>query len=167
MLDDPWGVAVNEQNQIAVTDSNNRIQLFSSDGTYLKCFGNEGVKEGEFDSPTGITYLNNGNIVVADSRNNRLQIFTGQGKYLSQITGEGGDLDQRFNFPWGVGTDSEGNIIVADSDNHLIKIFSQSGQFLKKFGKDLLVDLCHCIQKDQYLIVSDYGDHSIKCLYRR
>ena len=149
MLDDPWGVTVNEQNQIAVTDSNNRIQLFSSDGTYLKCFGNEGVKEGEFDSPTGITYSNNGNIVVADSRNNRLQIFTGQGKYLSQITDEGGDLDQRFHFSWGVSTDSEGNIIVADSDSHLIKIFSQSGQFLKKFGKDLLVDPCHCIQKDQ------------------
>ena len=163
MLDDPWGVAVNEHNQIAVTDNNNhRIQLFSSNGTYLKCFGNKGVKEGEFDSPSGITYLNNGNIVVADSSNNRLQIFTGQGEYLSQITGEGTDLDQQFDFPWGVSADGEGNIIVADSNNHLIKIFSQSGQFLKKFGKDLLVDPCHCIQKDQYLIVSDYGDHSIK-----
>ena len=26
----------------------------------------------------------------------------------------------------------------------------------------MLVDPCHCIQKDQYFIVSDYGDHSIK-----
>jgi len=82
---------------------------------------------------------------VADTSNNLLQIFTGQGEYLSQITGEGTHLDEQFDFPWGVSADSEGNIIVADSNNHLIKIFSQSGQFLKKFGKDLLVDPCHCV----------------------
>ena len=36
-LDKPYGVAVNERNEIAVTGSfNNRIQIFCSDGTYLK-----------------------------------------------------------------------------------------------------------------------------------
>ena len=36
MLDKPYGVAVNERNKIAVTDSfNNRIQIFCSDGTYF------------------------------------------------------------------------------------------------------------------------------------
>ena len=37
MLSEPWGVAVNERDEIAVTDKgNNRVQLFSSDRTYLK-----------------------------------------------------------------------------------------------------------------------------------
>ena len=63
----------------------------------------------------------------------------------------------------GLSLDSDGNIIVADADNKLIKIFTPSGQFLRKFGgEDLLVDPCHCIQKDRYFIVSDRGDHSIK-----
>ena len=89
-------MAVNEFNEIAVTDCNSRrIQIFSSDGTYLRSFGSKGDQEGEFDYPTGIAYLNNGNVVVADRRNNRLQIFTEQGKYLTQIGGEG-NLDHQF-----------------------------------------------------------------------
>ena len=158
-----WGVAVNERNEIAVTDRDNkRVQIFRSDGTYLRSFGRMGDQEGEFFHPTGIAYLNNGNIVVADSINNRLQIFTEQGEYLTQIGGEG-NLDHQFNYPWGLSVDSDGNIIVADSNNKLIKIFTPSGQILQKFGGgDLLVDPCHCIQKDQYFIVSDNGDHSIK-----
>ena len=44
MFDGPWGVAVNERNEIAVTDRDNkRVQIFSSDGTYLRSFGSEGV----------------------------------------------------------------------------------------------------------------------------
>ena len=162
MFDAPWGVAVNERNEIAVTDRDNkRVQIFRSDGTYLRSFGRMGDQEGEFFHPTGIAYLNNGNIVVADSINNRLQIFTEQGKYLTQIGGEG-NLDHQFNYPCGLSVDSDGNIIVADADNKLVKIFTPSGQFLRKFGEDFLVDPCHCIQKDQYFIVSDHRDHSIK-----
>ena len=159
----PWGVAVNERNEIAVTViTNQKVQIFSSDGTYLRSFGRDGNQEGEFIRPTGIAYLNNGNIVVADSIKNRLQIFTEQGEYLTQIGGEG-NLDHQFNYPWGLSVDSDGNIIVADSNNKLIKIFTPSGQFLRKFGaEDLLVDPIHCIQKDQYFLVSDNGDHSIK-----
>ena len=165
MFDGPWSVAVNERNEIAVTDSyNNRVQIFSSDGTYLRSFGSKGDGEGEFNDPSGIAYLNNGNIVVADSENNRLQIFTEQGEYLTQIGGEG-NLDHQFNdpvTPVGLSVDSDGNIIVADADNKLIKIFTPSGQFLRKFGEDLLVDPCHCIQENQYFIVSDYSDQSVK-----
>ena len=163
MFDGHWGVTVNERNEIAVTDrESNRVQIFSSDGTYLRSFGSNDDQEGEFYYPTGIAYLDNGNIVVADSGNYRLQIFTGRGEYLTQIGCEG-SVDQQFDFPWGLSVDSDGNIIVADSNNKLIKIFTPSGQFLRKFGgEDLLVDPCHCIRKDQYFIVSDWGDHSIK-----
>ena len=130
----PWGVAVNKRNEIAVTEEDSDlVQIFSSDGTYLRSFGKNGDQEGEFNDPTGVAYLNNGNIVVADSLNNRLQIFTTQGEYLTQIGGEG-NLDHQLNYPWDLSVDSDGNIIVADSDNKLIKIFTPSGQFLRKFG---------------------------------
>ena len=162
-FDCPLCVAVNERNEIAVTDSsNNRVQIFSCNGKFIRSFGKKGVKKGEFICPSGIAYLINGNIVVADSVNSGLQIFTGRGEYLTQI-GSKGNLDHQFNVPSGLAVDSDGNIIVADLDNELIKIFTPSGQFLRKFGgEDLLVDPCHCIQKDQYFIVSDNGDHCIK-----
>ena len=162
-FDGPWGVAVNERNEIAVTDSSNtRVQIFSCNGKFIGSFGKKGVKKGEFKKPVGIAYLNNGNIVVADTFNDRLQIFTERGECLAQI-GSGENPDHQFDSPMGLSVDSYGNIIVADSDNKLIKIFTSSGQFLRKFGgEDLLVDPYHCIQKDQYFIVSDPGDHCIK-----
>ena len=162
-FDGPWGVAVNKRNEIAVTDcSNNRVQIFSCNGKFIRSFGKKGVKKGEFKDPRGIAYLNNGNIVVADTFNDRLQIFTERGQYLAQIGSEE-NPDPQFNSPMGLSLDNDGNIIVADLDNKLIKIFTPSGQFLRKFGgEDLLVDPIHCIQKDRYFIVSDCGDHSIK-----
>ena len=162
-FDCPWGVAVNERNEIAVTDcSNNRVQIFSCNGKFIRSFGKKGVKKEEFKDPSGIAYLNNGNIVVADTSNDRLQIFTERGEYLAQIGSE--EIpDHQFNSPMGLSVDNDGNIIVADSNNKLIKIFTPSGQFLRKFGGEyLLVDPFHCIQKDQYFIVSDKGDHCIK-----
>jgi len=163
MLNYPWGMAVNERDEIAVTDqSQNRVQIFSSDGTFLRSFGRKGDQEGEFNEPHGIAFLHNENIVVADSLSHRVQIFSKQGEYLSQFGGKG-NLDHHFNRPWGLSIDSDGNIIVADKDNKLIKIFSPSGQFLGKFGGEgCLEDPCHCIQKDKYFIVSDTGDNSIK-----
>ena len=156
----PWGVAANEHNEIAITDKkSNRVQIFSCDGTLLRSFGRRGSGEGEFKSPTGISFLNNGNIVVTDGSKHQLQLFTGQGEYLTKI-GNQGNLDHQLDDPWGVSVDSDGHIIVADLKE--IKIFTACGQFLRKFGEDFLIDPCHCIQKDQHLIVSDQGDHSIK-----
>ena len=60
MLSYPWGVAMNERNEIAVTDNGNRkIQIFRSDGTYLRSFGRMGDKQGEFDYPVGIAFDKN------------------------------------------------------------------------------------------------------------
>ena len=40
----PWGVAVNENDEIAVSDvGNHKIHLFKSDGTHIRSFGNQGV----------------------------------------------------------------------------------------------------------------------------
>ena len=43
MLNVPYGVAVNDQDEIAVTElGNNRVSVFSSDGTHLRSFGRQG-----------------------------------------------------------------------------------------------------------------------------
>jgi len=164
-FDGPWGVAVNERNEIAVTDRyQNRVQIFSNDGSFLRSFGRYGDQEGEFNNPHGIAFLSNENIAVADRYNHRVQIFSKQGEYLSQFKGEG-NLDHQLCYPWGLSVDSDGNVIVADLDNKLIKIFSPRGQFIRKFdGEGSLVDPCHCIQKDKCFIVSEVGDHCIKVL---
>ena len=66
MLCNPWGLAVNEHNEIAVTEvGNNRVQIFSIDGNYLSSFGTKGNEQGEFNCPAGIAFDKNGNVIVA------------------------------------------------------------------------------------------------------
>ena len=159
----PWGVAVNDKDEIAVTELfNRRVSVFSSDGTHLRSFGRGGRNNGEFNCPRGIAFDRNGNIIVADCNNHRVQVFSGNGKFLSKF-GEKGSLDHQLNNPEGLSITDNGNIIVTDKANKVIKIFSPSGEYLRKFGgAGSLVIPYHCIQQGQYLIVSDNGDHSIK-----
>ena len=163
MFNGPLGVAVNERNDIAVTEAgNNRIQVFSSDGTVLRKFGTEGDKQGEFDLPRGIAFDKNGNIIVADSLNHRVQCFSQQGEHLNTFSSEG-SLDHQLWGPRGLSLDSDGNVIVADALNKLIKIFNPNGQFLRKIGVEGSFTFpFHCIQYDKYLIVSDIDEHCIK-----
>ena len=163
----PWGVAVNERDETAVTDFNNhRVQIFNSDGNYLRSFGQEGKRNGEFKNPRGIAFHKNGNIFVVDSGNNRVQIFRGKGEYVGSFGGMG-SLDSHLCDPCGLSVDSDGNIIVADAGNKLIKIFSPDGGFLWKFGgKDSFSDPVHCIQCDRYLVVSDTDKHCMKVFDR-
>ena len=162
MLNLPWRVAVNDRDEIAVTEHwNHRVSVFSSEGTHLRSFGKEGQKNGEFNRPTGIAFDSHGNIIVADGCNHRVQVFDRNGKFLCKF-GEG-SLDHQLKHPESVSINGNGDIIVADKGNKLIKIFSSSGEYLRKFGgRSSLVAPCHCIQHGQNLIVLDFGDHSIK-----
>lgn len=162
-LQTPWGVAVNDRDEIAVTEHNNsRVSVFSSDGTHLRSFGSKGSENGEFSCPRGIAFDKHGNIIVADTGNHRIQVFSGNGKFLSKF-GKEGSLDHQLNCPHGLSITRHGDIIVVDRSNKLMKIFSSSGECLHKFGGEgSLVDPLHCIQQGEYFIVSDFEDQCIK-----
>ena len=167
MFNFPWGVAVNARDEIAVTDQfNHRVQIFNSDGNYLRSFGRESNKAGEFNYPRGIAFHNNGNIFVADRFSDRIEIFSGEGEYVGSFGGKG-SLDSERTVICGLSVDSDGNIIVADVGNKLIKIFSPDGKFLMKIGgQGYFACPVHCVQCDRYLIVSDNSDHCIKVFDR-
>ena len=158
----PWGIAVNDKDEIAVTDrDNHRIQTFVCNGTQLGSFGRQGNQQEEFNCPRGVAFCNN-NIIVSDTNNHRVQIFDDQGHFLRQF-GEKGKLNDQLYCPYGLATDSDDNIIVADYYNKSIKIFALDGRFLRKIGEaGSFINPIHCIQHDNYFIVSDYGGHCIK-----
>ena len=166
-LNTPRGVAVNDRDEIAVTElCSSRVSVFSSDGTHLRSFGKEGSNNGELSCPRGIAFDKHGNIIVADTGNHRIQVFSGNGKFLSKF-GKGGSLDHQLKYPNGLSMTRHGDIIVVDRGNKLIKIFSSSGKCIHKFGgQGSLVDPFHCIQQEEYFIVSDLGDHCVKMFDR-
>jgi len=81
----PRSVAVAD-GEIYVTDTGNeRVQVFASDGTFLRAFGGYGSEPGRLLEPVGIAIGPDGNVWVADSGNNRISVFTPEGEAVRQV----------------------------------------------------------------------------------
>ena len=163
----PMGVAVSDRDEIVVADQcNDRVQVFDSNGTFLRFFGHKGENAGEFKYPFGIAINKDRNIFVADSHNHRIQILSWEGRHLGSFGGQG-SLDSQLLNPWGLSLDSTGNVIVADTGNKLIKIFTPDGRFVMTIGGQGSLDKpVHCVQCGEYFIVSDGEEHCIKIFNR-
>ena len=76
--------------EVYVTDGgNNRIQVFSSDGGFLRKWGTEDSDDGQLQGPAGIAVGATGEIYVVDTQNNRVQVFSRSGGFL-RLWGTGG-----------------------------------------------------------------------------
>ena len=167
MFKNPHGVAVSDGDEIVVADEcNHRVQVFDSNGTFLRSFGHQGKNAGEFNCPVGVAIDKDRNIFVADNGNNRIQILSWEGRHLGSFGGEG-SRDSQLNHPWGLSLDSTGNVIVADTGNKLIKIFTPDGRFVMKIGEQGSFSFpAHCVQCGEYFIVSDLNEHCVKVFNR-
>ena len=163
----PYGVAVSDGDEIVVTDAlNHRIQVFDSNGTFLRSFGHKGENAGEFKNPSGIAIDKDRNILVSEFCNHRVQILSWEGRHLGSFGGKG-SLDSQLLHPWGLSLDSNGNVIVADTANKLIKIFTPDGKFVMKIGgQGSLSYPIHCVQCGEYFIALDRNEHCIKVFHR-
>ena len=167
MFQYPLGVAVNDTDEIVVVDNvNHRVQVFDSNGTFLRSFGRKGENPGEFINPNGVATGENRKIFVAEWGNHRVQVLSWEGRHLGSFGGKGSLDSQLFN-PRGLSLDSTGNVIVADTGNKLIKIFTPDGRFVMKIGgQGSLSNPYHCVQYGKYFMVSDNSEHCIKVFNR-
>lgn len=100
-----------------------RVQVFDSNGIFVKEFGQYGNGEGEFDCLAGVAVNRIGQYIIADRYNHRIQVLDPQGRFLRSF-GTQGIADGKFNYPWGVTTDALGFIYVCDKENHRIQVCS-------------------------------------------
>ncbi|KAJ8937025.1 hypothetical protein NQ314_012107 [Rhamnusium bicolor] len=164
----PRGVAVGPDNSIVVADSSNhRVQVFDSNGRFLKEFGQYGNKEGEFDCLAGVAVNRIGQFIIADRYNHRIQVFDPSGRFLRAF-GSQGTADGRFNYPWGITTDALGFIYVCDKENHRVQVFQSDGTFVGKFGsmgnKEGQLEHPHyiAVSNTNRVVVSDSNNHRIQ-----
>ena len=132
----PRGVAVDDLNNILVADrNNNRIQKFTSDGSFLETVGTWGVKPLQFINPRGIAFnMQNKKVYVADSENHRIQVLNSDLTFSGIIAGgQRSGNNGWFARPNDVACDSTGNVYVADTDNDRIQVFTADMEFLRKF----------------------------------
>ena len=121
------GLGIDTADRIYVADScNHRIQVFASDGQFLRAHGRAGSGPGEMSYPYDVQVDAAGHEFVCEFGNSRVQIFDREGKSL-EIIGRAGSAPGEFNNPWGLALDSKGNLYVADSRNHRVQKFIRMG----------------------------------------
>jgi len=130
----PEDVAVDSSGNVYVADTwNNRIQKFTSTGTFITKWGSSGSGDGQFSSPTGVAVDSEGNVYVVDYWNHRIQKFSSTGTFITKW-GTDGSGNGQFNNPQDVAVDSSGNVYVADTWNNRIQKFTSTGTFITKWG---------------------------------
>jgi len=71
----PFGIAVDSSDNVYVTDTgNNRIQMFASDGAFIRSWGSLGSADGQFNSPCGIEVDSSDSVYGTDFYNDRIQM---------------------------------------------------------------------------------------------
>ncbi len=108
--------------------------------SYVYQWGSEGVNNGEFGEPYGITIDKDGNIFVADIENDNIQKFAPNGAFITKW-GTNGTGDGEFEEPFDVVTDSVGNVYVADCVLDNVQKFSGSGAFITKWSTNGFAEL--------------------------
>jgi DNA-binding beta-propeller fold protein YncE len=80
----PRAVAISEDAIYVVDTGKERVQKFTSDGTFDRAWGGFGSDPEHLIEPVGIAIGADGNIYVADSGNARISIFTPDGEPVAQ-----------------------------------------------------------------------------------
>ena len=69
-------MALDGDGNVYVTDTRNpRVQVFNSEGNFLRKWGSRGSEDGQFDRPYGLAIGSDGNVYVADTGYYRIQVF--------------------------------------------------------------------------------------------
>ena len=152
-LKSPWGVAVNDCDEIFVSDmDNNRIVVFNEYGDFVRSFGHNILS-----CPTGLAVDNTGRITVINRDDGKILLFTSNGEYVRTIC-DGHSLKD----PRGVALDSQGNLIVCDSGNACVRFISPQGKILKTIGKGFVIMPNNCVVYKDKIFVSDRDANLIK-----
>jgi sugar lactone lactonase YvrE len=145
------GLAVDKDGNVWAADFQEKdgkgmqVVKFSPDGKVLLKLGkpgHPGTGNDEFNQPTGVAAMSNGDIVVIEGHGSKLNksrvnIYSKDGKYLRSFASHGtgeGELTE----PHAVSVDRQDRIYVADRTGNRINVYDKSGKFLtswKQFGR--------------------------------
>jgi sugar lactone lactonase YvrE len=119
-ITNPTGTALAPNGNLYVVDGANRVQVFDSDGVWLRSWGTQGSGSGQFDNPQGIAADSLNNIYVADFANHRIEKFDPEGAFLDAWPVDGFPSDIAYG-------PAANKLFVTDSSKHLVRVYSTDG----------------------------------------
>lgn len=113
----PSGIAWDDGTIYAVDAFNNRVQLFSDDGQFLRVV-NLPDNVASLEYPYDIR-VNQGQLYVIENKAARLTVLTPDGRLTGRY-GRPGRSSDRLYGPWSLTILTDGRILIADTGNHRI-----------------------------------------------
>lgn len=137
----PEGLGVGPTGTVYVGEcgGGNRVQQFTSIGTFIREWGSGGTAAGQFNCVGGLAVNPaNGDVYVTDTSNNRVQQFTSSGTFIRKWGKGGGDgtsgaLDGEFDGPIGIVV-GNGSVYVSECGGKRVQQFGLTGTFVRKWG---------------------------------
>ena len=116
----PVGIACDSTGKVYVADSwNDRIQVFTSEGKFLKSFwGRGGLHE-----PRCIAVDASDMVYVSELGNHCISVFSSKCHHYVTSFGRKGNGPGEFVFPTGVAVDNSGVVYVCDRSKNLLELF--------------------------------------------
>ena len=148
-MGNPWGVAVNEDGIIVISDIGKHMLVVVSPDNFevIRQIGRRGNQEVEFKSPCGLAFTSDSDIAVVDKGNHRVQFVSLEGDYKGHF-GREGDGYGEFRGATDVAISLNGNIFVSDATLNRIQYFTPRGDFIGTCG-------CWGAQNAPYAITFD------------
>jgi hypothetical protein len=138
--------------------NNNRIEKWSTGGTFLSAWGSEGTTDGKLESPFSLAYGPTGNVYVGGESDSRVQAFDGSGNWQATLPG--------FSNPLGVAVDSTGKVWVADRTKNTVGKYDKFGNLLLQadsspFGTPLSLPAGIAVNSAGEVFVADTANNRI------
>lgn len=114
----PSGLIWHDHQVFVVDAFNNRIQIFSDEGKFLRILGPPEEVE-PFSFPYDLRMNKDGHVYVVENQGARVSLINQQGNLIGRYGTPGRTSGQFFN-PWGLTVLSDGRVLVADTGNHRI-----------------------------------------------
>ena len=118
---------------VAEYGENDRIQVFSPEGTWLRQWGGHGSDPGQFIKPRALTIDDRDRLYVADSCNHRIQVFDTSGKLL-YLWGERGSGPGQMAYPYDLAIGPDRCLYVCEYANDRVQKFTLDGKPLGTWG---------------------------------
>ncbi len=131
----PTDVVIDRAGNFYVSEygENDRIQVFSPEGKWLRQWGGHGLEPGEFLRPRALAIDDRDRIYVADSCNHRIQVFDTQGKLLN-VWGTRGTEPGQMSYPYDLAIGPDGALYVCEYGNQRVQKFTLDGEPLGLWG---------------------------------
>lgn len=158
----PFGVAVNTERNLVITDHNDRtVKVFDVCGEQLMTW-----KPATFEWPTGIAVDRRGRHYVLDWSLGTVNIHEESGERLREFR-SGSGAGPAYSCPAYVAVDSHKRIIVSDVFDRSVKIFDESGQLILKIEcgaeKEKVTDPRGvCVDEHSNIVLADWGKNQVK-----